>query len=138
MIFESNSVEETIDYARKFAEQLHPGSVVCLVGELGAGKTHFMKGIASYYGVKESDVSSPTFTLINEYKGTTPIFHFDCYRLEDEQEAVEIGVEEYLYGEGISIVEWPNKMSGLLPEESIFIEIKHAGDSQRIIHILEE
>ena len=137
MIFESNSVEETIDFARKFAEQLHPGSVVCLVGELGAGKTHFMKGIASYYGVKESDVSSPTFTLINEYKGTIPIFHFDCYRLEGEQEAVEIGVEEYLYGEGISIVEWPNKMSGLLPEESIFIEIKQAGDSQRIIHILE-
>ncbi len=138
MIFESNSVEETIDFARKFAERLHPGSVVCLVGELGAGKTHFMKGIASYFGVKDSAVSSPTFTLINEYKGTTPVFHFDCYRLEDEQEAVEIGVEEYLYGEGISIVEWPNKMSGLLPEESIFIEIKHAGDSQRIIHILEE
>tara|TARA_R110002096_G_scaffold435983_1_gene664852 strand:+ start:29360 stop:29776 length:417 start_codon:yes stop_codon:yes gene_type:complete len=138
MIFESNSVEETIDFARKFAERLHPGSVVCLVGELGAGKTHFMKGIASYFGVKASAVSSPTFTLINEYKGTTPIFHFDCYRLEGEQEAVEIGVEEYLYGEGISIVEWPNKMSGLLPEESIFIEIKHAGDSQRIIHILEE
>ncbi len=136
MIFESNSVEETIGFARNFAERLQPGSVVCLVGELGAGKTHFMKGIASYFGVKDSDVSSPTFTLINEYKGTTPIFHFDCYRLEDEQEAVEIGVEEYLYGEGVSIVEWPNKMSGLLPEESIFIEIKHAGDSQRIIHIL--
>ncbi len=137
MKFESNSVEETIAHGRKFAEQLSPGSVVCLVGELGTGKTHFMKGIASYYGVKETDVSSPTFTLINEYRGTTPIFHFDCYRLEDEQEAIEIGVEEYLYGEGISIVEWPSKMSGLIPEEAVYIEIKHAGNSKRIIHILE-
>tara|TARA_R110000868_G_scaffold306734_4_gene568169 strand:+ start:38836 stop:39246 length:411 start_codon:yes stop_codon:yes gene_type:complete len=129
----SSSVEETITFGKEFAKELSVGDVVCLNGDLGAGKTHFVKGIASFFGVNEGRVSSPTFTLINEYHGTIPIYHFDCYRLENEQEALEIGAEEYLYGDGISIVEWPQKIGNLIPENAVWITIKHSGDSEREI-----
>ena len=134
----SNSIQETIGYGREFAQTLSPGDIVCLEGDLGAGKTHFVKGIASYFGVKESTVSSPTFTLINEYAGSIPVYHFDCYRLKSEQEALEIGAEEYFYGEGISIVEWPQKIGNLLPLESVWISITHKGENQREIIIEKE
>lgn len=129
----SNSVQETIQFGKDFAKELLPGDVVCLEGDLGAGKTHFVKGIASFFGVKEERVSSPTFTLINEYQGSVPIFHFDCYRLENEREALEIGTEEYFYGEGVSIVEWPQKIRNLIPPDSVWISIKHSGDTKREI-----
>ncbi|MEQ9264366.1 MAG: tRNA (adenosine(37)-N6)-threonylcarbamoyltransferase complex ATPase subunit type 1 TsaE [Balneolaceae bacterium] len=133
----SSSIQETISFGKKLAEQLVPGNVVCLEGDLGAGKTHFVKGIASYFGVKEEKVSSPTFTLINEYQGDIPIFHFDCYRLKNEQEALEIGAEEYFYGDGISIVEWPQKIRNLIPAEAVWISITHSGEHQREIVIKE-
>ncbi len=129
----SNSVQETIQLGKDFAKELSPGDIVCLDGDLGAGKTHFVKGIASFFGVNEEKVSSPTFTLINEYQGSVPIFHFDCYRLENEQEALEIGTEDYFYGEGISIVEWPQKIGNLIPPEAVWLTIKHIGDSKREI-----
>ena len=131
----STSIEETIQFGREFAAQLKPGDVVCLKGGLGAGKTHFVKGLASFFGVKEGDVSSPTFTLINEYHGTTPVYHFDCYRLKSEQEALEIGTEDYLFGDGISVVEWPEKIRNLLPPESVWITITHKDEMQREIII---
>jgi tRNA threonylcarbamoyladenosine biosynthesis protein TsaE len=129
----SSSVKETIRLGREFAETLEPGDVVCLNGDLGAGKTHFVKGVASFFGVKEEQVSSPTFTLINEYKGTTPIYHFDCYRLKSEQEALEIGAEEYFYGDGISIVEWPEKIGNLIPSEAVWLTIRHTDKNRREI-----
>lgn len=129
----SNSIEETIAFGKEFGAKLKPGDVLCLEGDLGAGKTHFVKGVASFFGVKEEQVSSPTFTLINEYNGTIPIYHFDCYRLKSEQEALEIGAEEYFYGDGISIVEWPQKIGNLLPPESVWINITHAGEHKREI-----
>lgn len=132
MTFESNSVSDTIAFGKQFAERLNPGDIVCLEGDLGAGKTHFVKGIASFFGVDKASVSSPTFTLINEYNGSLPIYHFDCYRLKSEQEALEIGIEEYLFGDGVSVIEWPSKIKNLIPENSIKIEIKHQGDSKRI------
>lgn len=137
MTQESNSVEETIAIGNRFGETLAQGDIVCLYGDLGAGKTHFVKGIASFFGVDEAEVNSPTFTLINEYSGNVPIYHFDCYRLKDEQEALEIGAEEYLFGEGVSLIEWPERISSLLPNEIIKVELNHAGDSKRIIRILE-
>lgn len=137
MLFESKSVEETIDYGKNFGKELKPGDIVCLEGDLGAGKTHFVKGIASYFGIEKEKVSSPTFTLINEYFGDIPIFHFDCYRLKSEEEALEIGMEEYLYGEGVSVIEWPSKIQNLIPDNSIQIEIKHSGKSKRSISILD-
>ncbi len=135
MKFKSSSVKETIEFGRKFAEELNAGDVVCLEGDLGAGKTHFVKGIASGFGIDQEKVNSPTFTLINEYYGETPIFHFDCYRLKTIQEALEIGIEEYLYGEGVSVIEWPSKIKELIPENAIQIEIKHTGTSERSILI---
>ncbi|GAB5410383.1 MAG: tRNA (adenosine(37)-N6)-threonylcarbamoyltransferase complex ATPase subunit type 1 TsaE [Balneolaceae bacterium] len=129
----SSSVEQTIAFGKEFAKELSAGDVVCLDGDLGAGKTHFVKGIASFFGLNEDQVSSPTFTLINEYQGIIPIFHFDCYRLESEQEALEIGTEEYFYNDGISIVEWPQKIKTLIPKNAVWITIKHAGNNHREI-----
>ena len=124
----SNSVEDTISEGRKLAKELKRGDVVCLTGDLGAGKTYFTKGLASFFGIDQSKVQSPTFTLINEYEGELPIFHFDCI-----QEALEIGAEDYFYGNGISIVEWPEKIRNLLPEHSVWITIKYKNDSTREI-----
>jgi tRNA threonylcarbamoyladenosine biosynthesis protein TsaE len=132
---ESTSVEETIQLGYDFASQLKAGDVVCLTGDLGAGKTHFVKGVASFFGIKPEKVSSPTYTLIHEYSGELPVYHFDCYRLKHEQEALEIGAEEYFYGEGVCLVEWPEKIEGLIPEEAIWIEISHLSDSNRKINI---
>lgn len=137
MITESNSVEETISLGKEFAKNLHAGSIVCLEGDLGAGKTHFVKGIAAYFGIEEHRVNSPTFTLINEYSGKIPVYHFDCYRLKSEHEALEIGIEEYLFGDGVSVIEWPSKIKGLIPNDAIQIEIKHNGASKRSIFILD-
>lgn len=129
----SSSVEETITFGKEFAKELKIGDVVCLNGDLGAGKTHFVKGIASYFGVDEERVNSPTFTLINEYHGSIPIYHFDCYRLESEREAFEIGTEDYFYGKGVSIIEWPKKIKSLIPENALWITINHSGENKREI-----
>lgn len=134
--FESTSVNETIRIGFEFGKQLQAGDVVCLDGDLGAGKTHFIKGVASYFGVDPEKVNSPTYTLIHEYSGSIPVYHFDCYRLKSEQEALEIGTEEYFYRDGVCLVEWPKKIEGLIPEEAIWIEISHLSDAKRkiIIH----
>ncbi|MTI87769.1 MAG: tRNA (adenosine(37)-N6)-threonylcarbamoyltransferase complex ATPase subunit type 1 TsaE [Balneolaceae bacterium] len=121
----STSVEETLQAGFRFAKQLKPGAVVCLKGDLGAGKTYFVKGVSLFFGIPPEKVSSPTYTLIHEYSGDLPVYHFDCYRLKSETEALEIGAEEYFYGDGISLVEWPEKIKSLIPEEAIWIEIYH-------------
>ena len=131
----SSSIEETILFGKQFAERLQPGDVVYLNGDLGAGKTHFVKGIASFFGVDPMEVNSPTFTLINEYRGSIPLYHFDCYRIKNEQEALEIGTEDYLYGDGISVVEWPEKIRNLLPPKSVWVHITHKGEHEREILI---
>lgn len=132
----SKSVEETIRAGYELGKQLKPGDVVCLNGDLGAGKTHFVKGVASAFGITPEKVSSPTYTLIHEYSGDIPVYHFDCYRLKHEQEALEIGAEEYFYGEGVCLVEWPKKVEGFIPEEATWVEISHLPDTNRkiIIH----
>lgn len=134
----SHSVEDTIQAGYEFAKDLQRGDVVCLEGDLGAGKTHFIKGVASYFGINAEKVNSPTYTLIHEYFGTIPIYHFDCYRLQSEQEALEIGTEEYFYGDGISLVEWPKKIYDLLPKEAIWLKISHLPGAKRKIEIQEQ
>lgn len=131
----SSSVDETIQAGFEFAKQVKPGEVICLDGDLGAGKTHFVKGVASYFGISPNKVSSPTYTLINEYSGELLVYHFDCYRLEHEEEALEIGAEEYFYGDGVCLIEWPGKISSLIPEDATWIKISHLKGSQRKIHI---
>ncbi len=119
----SRSEEETGRIARAFAETLKPGDIVCLKGDLGAGKTHFVKGMARAFDIPEEEVHSPTFTLINEYHGSLPLYHFDCYRMESVREAIEIGAEEYFYGEGVSVIEWAERIEELIPEHATWIII---------------
>lgn len=134
-IIESHSEAETIEAGQRLGEELGAGDVVCLYGDLGAGKTHFIKGIAMAFGIAKEVVNSPTFALIHEYSGIIPLYHFDAYRIESEQEARNIGTEEYFYGDGISLVEWPEKLGTLIPENAIQITIKKTGEGLRRIEI---
>lgn len=118
----SNSPDDTVSIGQALGKLMKPGTVVCLEGNLGAGKTHFAKGVALGLGVEEH-VTSPTFTLINEYEGRLPFYHVDAYRLEDEDEAYELGIEEYLYGNGITLIEWPDRIGSLLPDERLIVTI---------------
>lgn len=129
----SRSETETITIAREFSATIEPGAVICLQGNLGAGKTYFVRGFVQGFGLSGDEVSSPTFTIINEYEGIMPIYHFDCYRLEHYREAIEIGAEEYFYGDGICIVEWPERILELLPPEKKMITINTTGKKEREI-----
>lgn len=131
MKFLSKSPDQTIEFAKDFSKRVKAGDVVCLRGDLGAGKTQFVRGFVQGFGFTGNEVSSPTFTVINEYSGELPIYHFDCYRLEHYSEAVEIGAEEYLYGDGITIIEWPDKISELLPNDSLNITIQVLSENKR-------
>lgn len=129
---ETKSVDETLQLALSFAKSLQPGDIICLSGDLGAGKTHFVKGVSSYFGIDPSLVNSPTFTLVHEYLGgKIPVYHFDFYRIKSEQEILEIGADEYFYDDGICMIEWPDKAQGLIPETAIWIDITHLGKNKR-------
>lgn len=118
----------------RLAMMLSQGDVVCLQGDLGAGKTHFTKGLANHFGVRPEHVSSPTYALVQEYMGSeVTIYHIDAYRLNSIEEALGIGLDEILNGNAIYIVEWPERISRLLPVEYWHVEIVHKGDNQRHI-----
>ncbi|KMT23349.1 tRNA (adenosine(37)-N6)-threonylcarbamoyltransferase complex ATPase subunit type 1 TsaE [Clostridium cylindrosporum] len=134
MIIRTNSVEETIELGEKIGLSLKVGDVVTLNGDLGAGKTHFTKGIAKGLDVDDY-VTSPTFTIVNEYSGRIPLYHFDVYRIEDIYEMYEIGFEEYLYGQGVCIIEWSEVVKELLPKNTIDIVIKRIDENTRDIEI---
>lgn len=129
----SESEIETKKIAADYAQTVKPGDVICLNGNLGAGKTQFVRGFVQGMGISGDVVTSPTFTLINEYNGEIPVYHFDCYRLEYFREAVEIGAEEYLYGNGVCIVEWPDRISELLPPGAKHITFTITGKNRRNI-----
>lgn len=122
MIYSSNSPKETENLARVIAKELRSGDVICLRGDLGVGKTAFVQGLVKALGVEEP-ICSPTFTIINCYNGNMPIYHFDVYRIDDCDEMYEIGYEEYVYGDGISVIEWPDKIKEILPEKRYDITI---------------
>ena len=110
---------------------------MALAGELGTGKTQFIKGLAGGVGVgKPAYISSPSFTLINEYPGKIPFFHIDLYRLGSEKEAEELGLEEYFQREGITAIEWADKIPSLLPKEILWIHIHYTGKSTRSIEAI--
>lgn len=118
----SNSEEETRRAAAEIAAGLKPGDVIALNGDLGAGKTAFVKGIAEYFSC-EDDVTSPTFTLVNEYGGDVCIYHFDVYRLENPSIEECDWMDDYFFGDGICIIEWADNIKSVLPADSIRIDI---------------
>lgn len=118
----SHNESETIKIGEKIASKLKKGDIVCLEGDLGAGKTTLSKAIAYALGVKEH-VTSPTFTIVHEYEAVMPLYHFDVYHIDDMDEMFEIGFEEYIYGEGICLIEWADKIKELIPENSIWVSI---------------
>ena len=124
MEFETFSPEETLELGRKLAREARPGDVYTLVGDLGVGKTVFTQGIAQGLGIEEP-ICSPTFTIVQVYEeGRMPFYHFDVYRIGDIEEMDEIGFEDYVYGEGVSLIEWANLIDEILPANRTEIMIE--------------
>ena len=133
--FKSHSEDETRKIGEQFASSLNGNEVVGLSGDLGAGKTQFVKGICNFFGLNESEISSPTFSIVNEYPGKTSIYHFDFYRIQDEKELWDIGIEDYFFRSGIKIIEWYELAPNVLPEKIIKVKIEINEDDSRIITI---
>jgi tRNA threonylcarbamoyladenosine biosynthesis protein TsaE len=135
----TKSPEETKHFGRALSRKLEPGSVVALIGPLGSGKTVLVQGICAGLGV-EKTVTSPTFVIINEYPGSlnqSPIwvYHFDLYRLENMDEFLRLGYEEYFYGKGITLIEWAEKIREFMPKKRTEINLKILSESEREICI---
>lgn len=138
VICTSDSPAATEIAGREFARGLPAGSVVALVGPLGAGKTQFVKGVAAEIGA-DVPVTSPTFTLIHEYTGgRLPIYHFDFFRIEDRQSAERLGLDEYFFGDGISVVEWADKFPELIPPGARWLSLEPKSETERLITIRED
>ena len=131
-----DSLESIDAAAKKFADALGENRIVAFYGSMGAGKTTFISALCRYFGV-EDDVCSPTFTIVNEYRAADgeSIFHFDFYRIDSLKEAVDIGFEEYLYSGSLCLIEWPEKVEALLPEDTLNVKITATGDDSRVIEI---
>ena len=124
MVKETFSPEETFEFGKELGKQAKSGTVICLDGELGVGKTVFTQGFAAGLGIEEP-VNSPTFTILQIYEeGRLPLYHFDVYRIEEPEEMDEIGYEDYFYGDGVCLIEWASMISELIPETAIQVTIK--------------
>lgn len=134
MEYLSKTAEDTEKAGKNFAKHLEKGDVISLRGSLGAGKTVFAKGIARQLGITEAIVS-PTFTLVQEYEGIMKLFHLDLYRLSGEDEFESMGGEDFLYPDGVSLIEWSEKIEDMLPESTIFVDITINEDQSRLIRI---
>jgi tRNA threonylcarbamoyladenosine biosynthesis protein TsaE len=130
----SKSAEETERAGERLGERLGPGSVVALSGELGTGKTCFVRGLARGLGVSQT-VSSPTFVLVNHYHGRVPLFHVDAYRTQSLTELLDLGLDDYLGSDGITVIEWADKLRPLLPAHTIWVHLDGLGDEPRTISI---
>jgi tRNA threonylcarbamoyladenosine biosynthesis protein TsaE len=122
MEFIVDKVEQTIDLGRQLGSLTRSGDIICLIGDLGTGKTHITKGIAEGLHVDDY-ITSPTFTIVNEYEGRHKLYHFDVYRVNDPDEIAAIGFDEYIFSDAVSIIEWANYIEELIPEEYIQINI---------------
>ena len=122
MLYKSNSIKETENIAKAFAKTLSKGDVVCINGDLGAGKTAFTAGIAKGLGITDA-ISSPTFTIVNCYDGDMPLYHFDVYRVASSDEMYDIGFDEYVEGNGITVIEWADIIADILPKDRYDIMI---------------
>lgn len=127
----SESKEDTFKLGKEFAKKLKQGDVVGLIGELGSGKTVFTKGIAEGLGIDQMNVTSPTFTIINEYEGKLKLFHFDLYRINSTDELESLGYEEYFYNEGVVVIEWAEKCIDVLPPGCYLIYFEYIDENKR-------
>jgi tRNA threonylcarbamoyladenosine biosynthesis protein TsaE len=133
--FISNSAAETEDFGRQVARDLRAGSVVALQGELGAGKTHFTKGLVAGLG-SSAAVTSPTFTIVHEYSGgRLPVYHFDFFRVEDRRSADRLALDDYFFGDGVSVVEWADRFPELIPPEARWAVFEMKSEAKRAIHL---
>jgi tRNA threonylcarbamoyladenosine biosynthesis protein TsaE len=133
LTFRSGSVRDTLHAGSVIARHLRESDIVCLFGELGSGKTVLAKGIAEGLGIGRNSVISPTFVLIRQYVGKKTMFHFDLYRLSAAGDIAGLGYEEYFYDDGISVIEWPERLGALMPREYLRVELDIRGQNKRII-----
>ncbi|MBN2533202.1 MAG: tRNA (adenosine(37)-N6)-threonylcarbamoyltransferase complex ATPase subunit type 1 TsaE [Spirochaetales bacterium] len=133
-VFTCKKPEDTIRLGKLIGEKLEKGDIICLEGSLGSGKTTLVKGIALALGIKE-EVTSPTFTIISSYRGNPDLFHIDLYRIDQPDRFDDIGIDDCLYGNGIAVIEWGEKMASLLPAETIRILIAIKKDNSREIRV---
>jgi len=134
MIIIVNNLQDTEKVGKIISRYIIKGTVICLDGDLGVGKTALTQFIAREFGVKEY-ITSPTFTIIKEYQGLLPFYHMDVYRIESEDDMYDLGYDEYIYSEGVTIIEWSEKILGILPENRISINIQRLDDSSRTLFI---
>ena len=130
-VFAASSEVETERLGVALADALPPGTVVGLTGTLGAGKTRLVQAFAAAHGVPREEATSPTFVLVNEYRGRLPIYHFDAYRLRDDDEFLELGPEEYFEGNGVTFVEWADRVERCMPAERIEVVCEAVGEISR-------
>ena len=123
MTFYTDSPEQTIEFGKKIGSKLKKGDILAMQGTLAAGKTTITKGIASALGVEDT-ITSPTFCLISEYEGKLPLYHMDVYRLNGTDDFINLGAEELIYGNGVSIIEWSEKIMDSLPKKTIIIRLE--------------
>ena len=131
----SKSSAETIKFGEKLGQMLKGGDIICFFGDLGSGKTTLIKGIAKGMRINQSKVNSPTFVLMNIYQGRMPLFHFDLYRLSDMNEIHSIGYDEFVYDDGVSVIEWADRLGDHLPEEYLKVELRHKKFNERVMTI---
>lgn len=130
----TNTAEETIELGRKIGRLLTKGDVIAMQGTLAAGKTTITKGIAESLGVTDT-ITSPTFCLISEYSGKMPLYHMDVYRLDGGEDFINLGTDDMIYGDGVSIIEWSEKIMEELPKKTIILKLEPQEDDSRIITI---
>ena len=135
MRIHTHSPAQTRHIGSALARLLRPGDIVCLSGALGSGKTVLAKGIAGGLGIDKDEVISPTFVIVREHRGRVPLYHFDLYRLERPDDIVSLGYEEYIYGRGISVIEWSERLGALMPEEYLGVRARIAGEKSRSFDI---
>jgi tRNA threonylcarbamoyladenosine biosynthesis protein TsaE len=133
--FISHGAAQTQRLGTRLGELLAPGDVILLEGGLGAGKTVLAQGIAQGLGI-DDPVTSPTFTLIHEYSGRLPLYHVDLYRLAGDADAAGIGLEEYVYGDGVTVIEWPDRAANLLPSDHLSVSLRPIAETKRSLRFI--
>ena len=137
LVVVTDSPEQTEAVGNSLGKLLEPGDVVTLSGELGGGKTCFVRGVVATLAPAGKElVASPTFAILNEYPGQPPVLHYDCYRLRGSDDAVESGIEEQLCGDTVCLIEWPERIAAVLPDDRLEVLFEYAGDTRRCITFL--